>query len=283
MVEFFGGSLDDSLVALREARTLGEQAGLVERLADIDVTIGTALRHKGEIDAAIAALSVVAEADPSAPVPRKDRQFRAVRPRPGAAVPPRRRAGARGRRAPGPHRRAGRPAVRAGDERRHPGAGGDHQRGLRGGRAARRRGDRALPPVAVHHERRLRDERPGRRAARAERVADAIAQLEEGLAMATEYRDDRLEGFCSTNLTWALLHSGDADGALLAAERGADRLASNGVTIAPARARSPTLSHPRAATRAPRSSTPQSSRRAIPTSTSRAPVFLDAAAGTLAR
>ncbi len=47
----------------------------------------------------------------------------------------------------------------------------------------------------------------------AERVADAIAQLEEGLAMATEYRDDRLEGFCATNLTWALLHSGDAGGA----------------------------------------------------------------------
>jgi hypothetical protein len=46
------------------------------------------------------------------------------------------------------------------------------------------------------------------------------------------YRDDRLEGFCTTNLCWARLHTGDVDGALLAAERGADRLASNAVTIA---------------------------------------------------
>jgi hypothetical protein len=63
-------------------------------------------------------------------------------------------------------------------------------------------------------------------------VPDAIAQLEEAAPMATEYRDDRLEGFCATNLCWARLYTGDVDSALLAAERGADRLASHAVMIA---------------------------------------------------
>jgi hypothetical protein len=63
-------------------------------------------------------------------------------------------------------------------------------------------------------------------------LGDAVAQLDEALTMASDYRDDRLEGFCATNLAWARLHEGDPDAALLAAERGADRLASSGVSIA---------------------------------------------------
>lgn len=232
MVEFFGGSLDDSLAALREARALGEQAGLVERLPDIDVTIGTALRHKGEIDAAIAQLSVVADADPNEPVPRADRQFAlfdlalALLYRRDVA-----RALETAERlddivAPGdpPYVRAMNADIRA--------------------LAAIIDGDFAAAEPAAAEGIELYRQSPyitnvgyvmNVRAVAllgAERVADAIAQLEEGLAMATEYRDDRLEGFSATNLTWALLHSGDADGARLAAERGADRLASNGVTIA---------------------------------------------------
>lgn len=284
MVEFFGGSLDDSLAALREARTLGEQAGLVERLADIDVTIGTALRHKGEIDAAIAALSVVADADPSAPVPRKDRQFALFD---LALALLYRRDVARALEAaerldrivePGdpPYVRAMNADIRA--------------------LAAIINGDYAAaePPAAEGIE--LYRQSPyitnvgyvmNVRAVAllgAERVADAIAQLEEGLAMATEYRDDRLEGFCSTNLTWALLHSGDADGALLAAERGADRLASNGVTIA---------ASPRALADVIRTHRGGDARDALEHASELAEgnpdihlpsaAFLDAAAGTLAR
>jgi hypothetical protein len=32
------------------------------------------------------------------------------------------------------------------------------------------------------------------------------------------YRDDRLEGFCTTNLCWTRLHTGDVDGARAASE-----------------------------------------------------------------
>ena len=119
------------------------------------------------------------------------------------------------------------------------------------------------------------------------RVVDAIAQLNEGLAMAAEYRDDRLQGFCATNLAWAQLHAGEVDAALAAAELGADRLASNAVKNAPS---------PRAladAIRAHRGGDPVAARAALAAASDLAlgnpdikqpdAAFLDAAAAALAR
>ncbi len=68
---------------------------------------------RATIDAAIAQLAAVADADPNEAGDAPAAPVRAVRPRPGAALPARRRAGARRGRAARAHRRARRPAARA--------------------------------------------------------------------------------------------------------------------------------------------------------------------------
>jgi tetratricopeptide (TPR) repeat protein len=229
MVEFFAGSLDASLAALQAAHDLGVGVGLPWELADVDVTLGTALRHKGDTAGAIEKLSVIAD---TADVPRDQRQFALFDM--GLAMLYRRDVAA-----------ASATAARLA-ELTEPGdpsyvrAQGADLRAL----AAIVTGDFAAAEPAAAEGIELYRQSPyltnvgylmNVRAVAllgADRVPEAIAQLEEGLAMAAEYRDDRLEGFCATNLAWAMLVTGDRDGALLSAERGADRLASNAVTIA---------------------------------------------------
>jgi hypothetical protein len=56
----------------------------------------------------------------------------------------------------------------------------------------------------------------------------AEGELEMGLRTAREYRIDRIEGICATNLAWTLLRGGRCADAAEAAQRGAEQLRSIG-------------------------------------------------------
>ena len=57
----------------------------------------------------------------------------------------------------------------------------------------------------------------------------AETEFRKGVELAAEYRIDRLEGICATNLAWALMRASRWTEALEAARRGKARLSSTGV------------------------------------------------------
>ena len=233
MVEFFGGSLDATLETLRMARELAQRAGRPEEVTEVDLVIGKTLRHMGEADAALLTLAAVADAPADAAVTRRQRQ---------AALFDLGLAALYARDAP----RAREIADRL-DALTEP---GDpvHPRAMRADIRALTSivtGDYDTAEAAAAEGVELFRETPyltdvgylmNVRALAllgARRFADALAQIEEGQAYADDYRDDRLVGFFATNAAWARLHAGDLEGALAAAERGAERLESNRVKNAP--------------------------------------------------
>lgn len=60
-------------------------------------------------------------------------------------------------------------------------------------------------------------------------IATAEAELRSALDTALEFRSERLEGFCATNLAWTLLRAGRREDAKALAAQGARRLAEHGV------------------------------------------------------
>jgi tetratricopeptide (TPR) repeat protein len=287
MVAFFGGSLETSLASLQTARELAQRAGLPEEVTEVDLLIGKTLRHQGDADAALRTLAAVADAPADAPVTRFQRQ---------AALFDLGLSALYARDAPGALQIADRlDAFTEPGDPAHPRAMRADIRAL----TSIVTGDYAAAEAAAAEGIELFRQTPyltdvgylmNVRAVAllaAARFTDALAQIEEGQAFADDYRDDRLVGFFSTNAAWARLHAGDLDGALAAAERGAERLESNRVRNAPSpRALADAIRAHRGGEHAPaRAALAEASALSLgnPDMYQPTDAFLDAAAATLAR
>jgi tetratricopeptide (TPR) repeat protein len=233
-VEFFVGSLDASMDALRTAHDLALRVGALDAITEVELWIGSVHRHMNEPAAAIQVLERIADAAPTTRVTRVEREFalfdlglsllylndleRAaqVADRLEALIEP-----------------EDSPRIHA------------YCSNLRALAAIASQdydaADAAATAAIKYYEQTAYSDTRGYVAnvkgiallARGD-VPGAVAVLEDAVALASGYHLDRMQGLCATNLAWALLGAREYAAATLAAEQAADRLTSAGVEIAPA-------------------------------------------------
>jgi tetratricopeptide (TPR) repeat protein len=233
-VEFFVGSLDTSLAALLDARELAQGAGLLDEITDLDLWIGAAYRHRNEPAAAIAILERIADAPVDALVTRIERQIAVFDlglsllydeqlDRAAQAV------------------QQLDALVQSGDSARSHAlcanlkaldaiARCDYDAAKNAANAAIAHYDRTTYWINRGYVLNVRGLALLARGDTQSALVDLLASTQ----MAGEYHHERMHGLSATNLAWAYLRAGDYDAAVLSAELAADRLASAGVTIAPA-------------------------------------------------
>lgn len=231
--EFFVGSLDASLTALRTARELAQRTGLFDAITDIDLWIGAAYRHKNEPETAIQILQRIADSGPIARVTRIERQdalfdlglsllysnrldrAAQVADRLEALVEPGDSANA--------HAMCSNLRAVAAI------ASQDYDTAEAAASAAIEYYEQTAYWTNRGYVANVR----GLALLACGNTQGAVTILQSAVLMASECHQDRMHGLCATNLAWAQLRAGDYDAATLAAELAADRLASAGVTIAP--------------------------------------------------
>ena len=230
-VEFFTGTLADAEAALRATRAAAVSTGLTAVVDDLDVNLGIVQRHRGNCAGAAETLQALLARDPTGLAHHLRLQallelgltFCYLRDWPGAEA-----AATELEEQLRPDD-ASRLLAAPSDIRALARLGsGDYDRALA---AADRAIDQYLDSPNEDNAGYLYNVR-GLVWLERGRLDQAVDEFGRGVALATKFHIDRLEGICATNLAWALLRVGRWDEARAAARSGAARLASIGAEAA---------------------------------------------------